>query len=443
MSRNPDPNTPYRAPDSINDIIGEKKFGGIIRNRSLLEPDEIVDEGRLVGRDSQLTEITRHFRGAINGERSPDLFLYGPSGTGKSLVINTVCENLLESCETRDCQFGVIHMNCRNVETLGSAVYKLAQKIATDAGVSVEVPKHGIKMKEKWRELYRLATNNYDTIVFILDDLDLLVGRRDIDEPAYSRLFYQLSQNGGSQNSKANVLVTSITNDSTFISEIKNHSQEGLNHKNVHFTGYDAEQLREILSHRTDAFYEKALSEDVIPLIAAFAAQSNGDARKAIDLMRTAGYRAEREMANQVTGAHVRKAQAKVDKNRVLKIIRGISTEKKLCLLATAAVARQTDNETAKSPNGYTVYQYLTDTLNVEQYYRETYVNKMKELTTYPLLKSERTSQGPHTGSYLEFSFAENPTTIVDALCEDSRFDDVHEAEIQAVVRAQLREDSE
>ncbi len=59
--------------------------------------------------------------------------------------------------------------------------------------------------------------------------------------------------------------------------------------EDVHFNDYDANQLREILYHRTDAFYEDALSEDVIPLAAAFAAQTHGDARKAIDLMRTAG----------------------------------------------------------------------------------------------------------------------------------------------------------
>ncbi len=150
MSKDPDSGTPPGETGSIKDLIlDQEESASLIRNRPLLEPNEIVDEGRIVGRDSQLTEITQHLRVAINGERPPNLFLYGPSGTGKSLIINAVCKNILELCETRDIRFGVIHMNCQNVGTLGSAVYELARKVATDAGVTVEVPEHGIPTKKR------------------------------------------------------------------------------------------------------------------------------------------------------------------------------------------------------------------------------------------------------------------------------------------------------
>jgi len=66
----------------------------------------------------------------------------------------------------------------------------------------------------------------------------------------------------------------------------------------------------------------------VIPLAAAFAAQTHGDARKAIDLMRVAGELAEREGDARVCEGHVRAAQAKVEKNRVLEVVRGISTQR-------------------------------------------------------------------------------------------------------------------
>ncbi len=38
--------------------------------------------------------------------------------------------------------------------------------------------------------------------------------------------------------------------------------------------------------------------------------------------------------------------------------------------------------------------------------------------------------QGPHSGSYLEFLFAESPVTIMDTFREDSRFNDVHGDEL-------------
>jgi len=46
---------------------------------------------------------------------------------------------------------------------------------------------------------------------------------------------------------------------------------------------------REIMFNREDGFQDGVLSEDVIPLSAAFAAQEHGDARKAIDILRHAG----------------------------------------------------------------------------------------------------------------------------------------------------------
>jgi len=85
--------------------------------------------------------------------------------------------------------------------------------------------------------------------------------------------------------------------------------------EDVHFDDYDANQLQSILRRRQDAFYDDVLDEDVIPLAAAFAAQTHGDARKAIDLMRVAGELAEREGDAGVREEHVREAQDKVEKN--------------------------------------------------------------------------------------------------------------------------------
>jgi cell division control protein 6 len=62
----------------------------------------------------------------------------------------------------------------------------------------------------------------------------------------------------------------------------------------------------------------------------------------------------------------------------------------------------------------------------------------MKELTTYSLVETERKSQGPHSGSYLEFTFGENPETIIETLREDSRLNDVHEDELRTVVNTQI-----
>jgi cell division control protein 6 len=425
---------------SIEDMLLEfDEQNRLIRERALLDPTHVVEEDRIVGRDDQLQEVTKMLRVALGDNKPPNLFLYGPSGTGKSLITKAVCHNISRICDTRDIRFGTIEVNCQDLDTLGVAVYELATQAANQAGVEVEVPKHGVATKEKWDELYRIVNKNFDSAVFVLDELDMLVGRRDKKEPAFSRLLYQLSRAGANDNLNAHISVVAISNDTKMMESVGSRALSSFTPEDVHFDDYDANQLQAILRRRQDAFFDDVLEDDVIPLASAFAAQTHGDARKAIDLMRVAGELAERESDDRIREVHVREAQDKVEKNRVLEVVRGISTQKKLCLFATAAVAAQTSDSTARSTTGYRVYQFLTDAIDTDQYHQETYVNKMKELTTYSLVDFERRSHGPSSGMFLEFRFAERPETILETLREDSRIDSVSDAEIESVVTAQVR----
>jgi cell division control protein 6 len=428
---------------SIEDMLLEfDEQEGLIRDRSLLDPNHVVEEDRIVGRDEQLQQVTKMLRVALGNNRPPNLFLYGPSGTGKSLITKAVCKNISQICESRDIRFGTIEVNCQDLDTLGVAVYELTRRAADKAGVNVEVPKHGVATKEKWDELYRIVNENFDSVVFVLDELDMLVGRRDKKEPAFSRLLYQLSRAGASDDLTAYISVVAISNDTKMMESVGSRALSSFTPEDVHFDDYDANQLQAILRRRQDAFYEDVLDEDVIPLAAAFAAQTHGDARKAIDLMRVAGEFAEREGDERIREVHVRAAQDKVEKNRVLEVVRGISTQKKLCLYATAAVAAETDDGSARSTSGYQVYRFLTESIDVDQYHQETYVNKMKELTTYSLVDFERRSHGPSSGMFLEFQFSERPETILNTLREDSRLEIVSPDEVQSVVKAQVRSET-
>ena len=425
---------------SIEDMLLEfDEQEGLIRDRSLLDPNHVVEEDRIVGRDDQLQEVTKMLRVALGDNRPPNLFLYGPSGTGKSLITKAVCNNISRICETRDISFGTIEVNCQDLNTLGVAVYELTKQAADQAGVDVEVPKHGVATKEKWDELYRIVNEHFDSVVFVLDELDMLVGRRDKQEPAFSRLLYQLSRAGANDDLTAYISVVAISNDTRMMESVGSRALSSFTPEDVHFDDYDANQLQAILRRRQDAFHNDVVDDDVIPLAAAFAAQTHGDARKAIDLIRVAGELAEREGDDRVQETHVREAQEKVEKNRVLEVVRGISTQKKLCLYATAAVAAQADDGTARSTTGYRVYQFLTESLDADQYHQETYVNKMKELTTYSLVDFERRSHGPTSGMFLEFQFGERPETILETLREDSRIDMVSTDEVESVVKAQIR----
>ncbi|WP_136591470.1 orc1/cdc6 family replication initiation protein [Salinigranum halophilum] len=424
-------------------MLDEGAGVSVFVNRDLVEPDTIIDEERIVGRDDQLESVVSFLKPALQGNRPPNMLLYGPAGTGKSLIIGAVTQQIVDLCKSNSERFGVIDINCQPINTLDQAVYELVQTVAKDVDTAVGVPETGVSTKRKYRRLYELINEYYDSVIFILDEIDLLVGRRTNEEPAYSKLLYQLSRASNTNEIEGRVSVAALTNDPKFMENIDGRAESSFNPRDVYFPDYDATQLRKILENRRDAFRPDALSDDVIPLVAAFAAQSHGDARKAIDLFRGAGDLADERGDERVTETHVRESQEEIDKDRSLKLIEGLTTQKKISLYSTAAVARYStrSGSSVPSPVGFKVYQWVTDELDADQMTRETYVKYVKELSTYGLISTARRSRGRGGGMYMEFTFTSDPTAMMERLVEDTRLEHIvgQEELLQTVVKAQLQ----
>lgn len=429
---------------TIRDMLDEEGGTSVFASRDLVEPDTIIDEERIVGRDEQLESVVSFLKPTLQGNRPPNMLLYGPAGTGKSLIIGAVTQQIIELCKSKGEHFGVVAINCQPINTLDQAVYELVQAVAKNIGAEVGVPETGVSTKRKYRRLYELISENYDSVIFILDEIDLLVGRRANDEPAYSKLLYQLSRASNTNEIEGRVSVAALTNDPKFMENIDGRAESSFNPRDVYFPDYDANQLRQILKNRRDAFRPDALEEDVIPLVAAFAAQSHGDARKAIDLFRGAGDLANERGDEEVLEEHVRESQEEIDKDRSLKLVEGLTTQKKISLYATAAVARYSrrSGSSVPSPAGFKVYQWVTDELDADQMTRETYVKYVKELSTYGLISTSRKSRGRGGGMYMEFTFTGDPTVIMDRIVKDTRLETTggQEELLQSVVNAQLDE---
>jgi len=436
--------TEESAQRSIRDMLDDEGEASVFVNRDLVEPDTIIDEERIVGRDDQLKSVVSFLKPTLQGNRPPNMLLYGPAGTGKSLIIGAVTQQIIELCQSKGERFGVVDINCQPINTLDQAVYELVQTVAQDVGTEVGVPETGVSTKRKYRRLYELINEHYDSVIFILDEIDLLVGRRENDEPAYSKLLYQLSRASNTNEIEGRVSVAALTNDPKFMEDIDGRAESSFNPRDVYFPDYDATQLREILENRRDAFRQDALEDDVIPLVAAFAAQSHGDARKAIDLFRGAGDLADERGDEVVTEDHVRDSQEEIDKDRSLKLVEGLTTQKKISLYATAAVAHHSNRtgSSVPSPVGFKVYQWVTNELDADQMTRETYVKYVKELSTYGLISTSRKSRGRGGGMYMEFTFTGDPEAMMTRIVDDTRLEGIAQQEelLSSVVNAQLKE---
>jgi len=427
---------------SIRDRLQTEPSGGVFANKDLVRSDTIIDEDRIVGRDDQLGRVVDNLKPVLQDEGIPDMILSGPSGTGKSLIIHAVCKQIIELCESQNKNFGVLSINCEGPETADRTVYRLVKAAANDLDVDPGVPQTGVSTDQKLERLYELMREHYDGVIFILDEIDMLEG--PYQDAEYNSLIYQLSRARKLADFDGPISLTTITNYADFMKDLNSRAQSSYNPDDIFFDDYDATQLRNILQNRRDAFKPKSLGDDVIPLVAAFGSQTHGDARKAIDLLRWAGELAERRGAETVTEADVREAQEKYTENRKLRHISGISTQKKLSIYAVAATTHYAREHPEWIPAGPTfkTYQFIADTMDIEQYSRETFVNHVTEQSTYGVLDYERRGKGRGRGVHMYFSLSEDPETIMETIREDSRFEDLarEDATISAVVRERLKQ---
>ena len=426
---------------SIRDRLQTESSGGVFTNKDLVRSDTIIDEDRIVGRDEQLGRVVDNLKPVLQGEGIPDMLLSGPSGTGKSLIIHAVCKQIVELSESRGKNFGVLSINCEGPKTADRAVYRLVKAAADDLGVEVGVPQTGVSTDQKLERLYELMRAHYDGVIFILDEIDMLDG--PYQEAAYNSLIYQLSRARKLADFDGPISLTAITNYADFMKDLNSRAQSSYNPDDIFFDDYDANQLRSILYNREDAFKPDSLTDDVVPLVAAFGSQTHGDARKAIDLLRWAGELAERKGTETVTEHDVREAQEKYTENRKLRHISGISTQKKLSVYAVAATVQYARNQPESIPAGpaYKTYQYIAETMDAEQYSRETFVNHVTEQSTYGVLDFDRRGKGRGKGVHMYFSLSGDAETVMRTIREDSRFKELahEEPTIRAVVREQMK----
>ena len=431
---------------SIKGRLQDGAQNSVFRDKGLLDPDAVIDEDRIVGRDEQLEDIITYLRPALQGNRPPNMLLYGPSGTGKSLIVNAVCQQVLELANAQGDRFGVISINCQTIKSHDRAVYRLVENAATEAGVEVGVPESGVSTDQKLNRFYEILTNNFDSVIIILDEVDLLVGhqRDPNDEPAYSKLLYQLSRASQLGRIEGHVSVAALTNDPRFMEDLDGRAESSFNPQDVLFPDYDANQLQSILERRRDAFQDDVLEDGIIPLSSAFAAQDHGDARKAIDLFRKAGEIADRQGEETIHEEHVRNAQKEAERDRTLTQMQGLSAQKKLSLYATAVVPVHSKRNLNAVPStvAYRVYQYIADLLDADEKSRDSYLRYMSEAETYNFVTSEKRGRGYGSGVHKEYAFVDNPEVVAETLQADIRLEEVENDEdlIKTVVNAQIQD---
>ena len=284
----------------------------IFKNKSILQTNHRPEE--IPHREEQIKQIASMLAPVLRGDKTSNIFLYGKTGTGKTLSALYVQDELLKRAK-KDADFNlrIEYLNCK-LKKVSDTEYRILAELIKKMGG--EVPNTGLPTEAVYNKFIELIDSEKQSVVLILDEIDQTVKKISSD------FLYNLTRLG-SELSKTQICIVGISNDLTFLEGLDPRVRSSLSEEEIVFPPYNAIQLQEILNKRSSlAFKEGVIQDGVVQKCAAFAAREHGDARRALDLLRIAGELAERDGSKKILLKHIDEANTKIERDKILDVIR-------------------------------------------------------------------------------------------------------------------------
>ena len=445
----------------------------IFENKEVLRPSYTPQN--LPHRNDQINQMATILVSALRGDTPSNILIYGKTGTGKTASAKFVSQELESTSQRYDVPCEVEYINCEVTDTQYRVLAQLANKfinknresiadrlddlrsirsravedatalrttefdsvtalddriesLATDRDEMEEVPMTGWPTDRVYSAFFDAVDHHERVVVIMLDEVDKLVEKSGDDT------LYNLSRMN-SELEHARISIMGISNDLKFTDFLDPRVKSSLGEEEIVFPPYDANQLRDILQHRAEvAFEPDALTEDVIPLCAAFAAQEHGDARRALDLLRTAGELAERSQANRVEESHVRQAQDKIELDRVVEVVRTLPTQSKIVLFSITLLEKN-GVEAINTGEVFNIYKRLCEEIDADVLTQRRVTDLISELDMLGIVNAVVVSKGRY-GRTKEISLSVPLDETEAVLLSDSRLGDIDD--VQPFVQARF-----
>ena len=278
----------------------------LFANKNILTSNYIPPE--IQYRDEQIDRIAGILAPSLKCEQPSNLFVYGTTGTGKSVVIKYIFKEMMKM---NNVNIKPIYINCK-LRRVSDTEYRMLATILKE--LNFPVPDTGLPTEALYTKLYELIDKKEQILLIALDELDALVNKIG------DGILYNLTRiNTELQRSK--IAIIGISNNISFTENLDPRVKSSLSEEEIIFPPYNADELKNILSDRAEkSLKEGSCMEGVIGRCAAIAAQEQGDARRALDLLRVSAELAERNNDEKITEKHIELAERKIELDRVVEI---------------------------------------------------------------------------------------------------------------------------
>lgn len=345
-------------------------------------------------RNEKITSIAKYWVEVLNKITPPDITIFGKTGTGKTAVTSYAKKQLEEIAKEKNINVKIEYIRCTDYNTEYQILARLCQQLGKP------VPYRGWTKAEvvnAFRNLFEKNAFGDDLIlIVILDEIDVIL-KNDGDN-----ILYTLTRTD-------NVAITSISNLVDFKQFIKPKVKSSLRDREILFPPYNAEQLIDILKERSElSFKENTVSDGVLALCSALAAKEEGDARYALDLLKTSGEIADEEKSNKIEEDYVKMAKERIEHNKIIDVVMTLPIQQQKVLEAITYLSKKKEEIT--SGRLYEVYKQVAKNDTVS--YRRIF-DFINELEMLGLISTTTVSRGRGRGR----------TNIITLQCNDELID--------------------
>ncbi len=338
---------------------------------------------RLPHREQQVRQVAEILAPALKGDLPSNLLIYGKIGTGKTAVVAQVRQEILRRTELAE-HISFVSINCGNIDTPYSLLQTIGNTFAKNEADRVPT---GWSLDRVQAGMRRLMDSKGGIVLLILDEIDRLVARSG------DGVLYTLSQLN-TELETARVVLVGISNDLKFTNQLDARVRSRLNEEKILFPPYDALQLQDILRERArEAFRDGVVDPGVVERCAAYAALENGDARRALALLRLSAEMADRDHAKRITADHVVKAKNRLEQDIIIECVRTLPPHCKVLLYAILQSYERRRNGVLTG-EVYEGYKRLAERLGLQPLHARSISNYVSELESLGLIRATIVSRG-------------------------------------------------
>lgn len=336
-------------------------------------------------REEQINKMAGILAPALRFEKPSNMFLYGKTGSGKTLTARHVMDNLSQTAKKNNLPVASYYLNCK-LKRIADTEYRLIAELARFLGE--EIPATGLPTDEVYKLFMAALEKKKTLMVLILDEIDQLVSR------AGDQILYNLTRLN-SELKESQISVIGISNDLMFTNYLDPRVVSSLSEEEIVFSPYNAIQLQAILQERSEkAFQKGVVAEGVLEKCAAYAAREHGDARRALELLRVAAELAERENSMRINIENLDEAEEKIERDRVQDIVITQPKQSQVTLLAIFATVKTVGNRPIYTGDIYDLYAEYCNKVKIKPLTQRRISDLIAELDMLGIINAKVISKG-------------------------------------------------